>query len=361
MNTRRYILSITITCLFSHIYQSSYSFSFSDTARNTYYRALNEIASMLQANNPSFKRAVFNTENAFFEDTLSYRKFEEEVQYLTYLVKQQTKTIKLNQYRARDSNAVKTNMAIFKVICDTTKIAISGKEIRYHLPFRYDYEDFFGKERLTKMFVVKLLSSGTGNCHSLPYLYKILADELDITNAWLSFAPYHIYIRNRCQQTGWYNTELTSGQFPTDAWIMASGYVSLEAIQSGIYMDTLSTLQAVANCALDLAKGYGRKFGNYTDSFIIKCCDLTLRYHPANINAIIYKAETLKKMYLLFQKDNPALAATLFAAMEKLYVQALDLGYKEMPEKMYRQWLLSVSGQKDKYANKQLPGSSHKK
>ena len=135
---------------------------------------------------------------------------------------------------------------------------------------------------------------------------------------------------------------------------MASGYISPDAVRSGIYMDTLSTQQAVANCVLDLAKGYERKFGVYTDSFLIRCCDLTLRYHPNNINTIIYKAEILKKMYLIYKSENPAVASKIYSDMEKLYVSALDLGYKEMPEKMYQQWLIAISAQKASIQTKRL-------
>jgi len=33
----------------------------------------------------------------------------------------------------------------------------------------------------------------------------------------LSLAPNHIYIKNYSEKIGWYNTELTSATFPTDA------------------------------------------------------------------------------------------------------------------------------------------------
>ena len=124
-------------------------------------------------------------------------------------------------------------------------------------------------------------------------------------------------------------------------------------------MDTLSDQELVANCALDLAKGYERKFRSYTDSFIIKCCDLTLKYHANNINAIIYKAETLKKIYLNCKDQNSELASKIYLEMENLYVRALDLGYKEMPEKMYKEWMATISKQKAKYSNKLLAGVRH--
>jgi hypothetical protein len=330
-----------------------------DSVKRTYNKAFTEIESMLVANRLSFKRAVFVTENAYFDDTLAYDQFENKIQYLVFWAKRQAKFITLDSYPEIDSELVKRNMAIFAVLKDTCKIYVSNTQVSYHFPFTYDFTDMLGKDRWTKMFVTKLLVTSKGNCHSLPYLYKILADELEIKNAWLSFAPNHIYIKNHCLKTGWYNTELTSGQFPVDAWIMASGYISTDAVRSGIYMDTLSDRQSIANCALDLAQGYERKFKNYTDSFIIKCCNLALKYHPTNINAIVYKAETLKKMYLTYKKENPALALAIYPDMEKLYVYALDLGYKEMPEKMYKDWLLNLSRQINKYSDVKLKSKSH--
>src|SRR6202012_1332497 len=100
-----------------------------------------------------------------------------------------------------------------------------------------------------------------------------------------------MYIKNRCKSIGWYNTELTSGCFPIDAWIMASGYLPTKAIKSGIYMDTLSNAAAISICVIDLAKGYEHKTHNYYDGFMLKCCDLALKYHPEDVQALLLKAE----------------------------------------------------------------------
>jgi hypothetical protein len=321
---------------------------------SAYRIALQNLTEILkQPENTSFKKAVFITERAY-DTTLSYSTFESNIKYLTALTGKWFKTNVNTGYKHKDSTDLYKSIAVFKLLNDTVRILIAEGEIARLLPYSYDFDDYMGERDWKKMFVTKLLATHKGNCHSLPYLYKILADESGVKNAWLSFAPNHIYIKNWCEQTGWYNTELTSGQFPVDAWIMASGYVSTDAIRSGIYMDTLSNILAVANCALDLAKGYERKFRVYTDSFIIKCCDLTLKYHPNNINAIIYKAETLRKMYFIYRKENLALATQIYPEMEKLYVLAMDLGYKEMPEKMYREWLMAVSKHKEKYSNKKV-------
>ncbi len=300
---------------------------------------------------PLFKDAVFITENAYFGDSLSNSVYNDNIRYLSTLADSWSESNKLSHYQYPDSSNLCKNIAVFKVIKDTIKITLSKKNRSLSTPFLYNHDDFLGQKEWSNVFVTTLLTTHKGNCHSLSYLYKILADELD-AHCWLSFAPNHIYIKNRSQQVGWYNTELTSKQFPVDAWIMASGYVSPDAIRSGIYMDTLSNQQAIANCVLDLAKGYDRKYHIYTDSFIIKCCDLTLKYHPNNINAIIYKAETLRKIYLSCKKYNSESAGIIYSSMEKLYISALDLGYKEMPQKTYREWVLSSSKQAKKYSNK---------
>lgn len=213
------------------------------------------------------------------------------------------------------------------------------------------------------MFVSKLLETGKGNCHSLPYLYKILAEELNIP-CYLAFAPNHIYIKLFSEQTGWYNTELTNASFPIDAWIMASGYISTDAIRNGLYMDTLNTRQAIANCLVDLAHGYQKKFGRENPEFIIKCCNTVLEYHPINVNAMLTKAEAQKHYIDMLMKKhgtkNPedlfidAAIAKMYSEVEQTYVRLHQLGYRRMPEKMYLEWIGLIKNEPDKYINKSI-------
>jgi hypothetical protein len=236
----------------------------------------------------------------------------------------------------------------------TIKIVPPGSKDTFQTkPFEYDFDDFFGRKDWANTFVTTLFYTYKGNCHSLPYLYKILADELGAT-CWLSIASIHIYIKNRSQKEGWYNTELTSGEFPIDAWIATSGYVSIDAIRNGIYMDTLSNQQAIALCILDLAKGYEFQTKNYDDGFILKCCDLTLKYHSLNTQAMLLKAETLKRLYEKEIKENATNSETTYKEMEQLYVRLFELGYREMPDKMYAQWLQGVVKQRNKYGNRKI-------
>lgn len=317
-----------------------------DTSYEIAYQQLEEMLSSNKA--ISFKEAVFIVENTFYDNTIYYTDFDHRIQLLVELAKEWLQANPLKAYPYADSLNMAKNVSIYKILKDTVFIQPEHAESMYaHLPYSYDFDDFLAQNHWDKMLVIKLMITHSGNCHSLPYLYKIIADELN-ASCWLSLAPNHLYIKNRCKGYGWYNTELTSGNFPIDAWITASNYVPLKAIQNGIYMDTLSNRQSIALCLLDLAKGYAFKTKNYTNGFIIKCCDLVLKYHPVNVQALLLKAETLKNIYTQSGNSNN------YPEIEKLYTRLYNLGYREMSPRMYQQWLTSLMTEKDKYINRKL-------
>ncbi|MCU0391426.1 MAG: hypothetical protein MUE81_09935 [Thermoflexibacter sp.] len=307
------------------------------TDEQLYEQAYKELERMLQGRQKvDFKRAVFITENAYLDNQLDYKGFCQVIKDITQLVKIVKSNITLD-YELKDKEAVLTNAAIFRYLSDTLSTKDDLVKI---LPYQYDFEDFAGEKNWERMFVSKLLVSKSGNCHSLPFLYKILADELGAP-AWLALAPHHLYIKCHSKKTQFYNTELTSKTFPIDAWIMASGYVSYQNIMSGIYMDTLSQKQSIALTLVDLAKGYERKNPTNHENFALKCTNLALRYFPNCINAMLLKAETMRKIYEK-SKDN-----MIYTDLEQLCTTIFNTGYAQMPEEMYVEWLMS-SGD-DKY------------
>lgn len=266
-------------------------------SKQSYEEAFIELKGMLDGNIPlSFKRAVFVSENAYYNNKLDFNRFNDHIRLLSakaLLIASQSDLI----YNESDKESVKKYAAVFRLMTDTIRFYGDSLKIYETRPFRYDFEDFWGEKDWRKMFVSKMLITNSGNCHSLPYLYKIICEEIG-EKAYLSMAPNHTYIKLKCKKLGWYNTELTSGHFPIDAWIMASGYVHLTAVQNKIYMDTLSDKQSVAACLVDLAKGYEKKFGDYASlDFIIKSCDLALSYYPNYVNGMILKAETMKRRF----------------------------------------------------------------
>jgi hypothetical protein len=303
-----------------------------------YDTALNTLLNLLNDNNTdTFKKAVFTVENTYLNNKLSYEQFNKLIRLRALIVMQWLNNNPLKNYRYPDSINYAKNYALFHFLKDTTTILLNKDTLR-HLPYTYNFTDFSGRSDWSNMFVTKLMEKHKGNCHSLPYLYKILADELGAA-CWLGLAPNHMYIKCRDKKDGWYNTELTSGTFPSDSWIMGSGYIPVEAIQSGIYMDTLSRQQSIALCILDLAKCYEHQTNNYDDGFMLKCCELSLQAFPRNIQAMLLKAEILKRQYTAHN------TSVIYTEMENNYAQLVSLGYREMPDKMYLSWLKSAISQ----------------
>jgi hypothetical protein len=308
--------------------------------KTAYNNAFDEIEKMLSdKQESSFKRAVFLTENAWYGDSMNYNKFSEAIELLH--------GISHMLFAKNDANKdieLRKSRAIYATLMDTLYLEASHDSITqiFKTPYGYLFDDFFGEEDWTNMFVTTLILKNKGNCHSLPYLFKILSDEFGLKTH-LALAPNHLYIKHATEETGWFNIELTSNSFPLDAWLMSSGYITLEAIQNGVYLRALSDKEAVAMCLVDLIQGYQRKFDIACDSFILSCSNLALKYFPNYINALLLKAEALVSCY---QEDKNEI---LYSEMEKTYLMIHDLGYKDMPKNMYVNWL-SMSN-KQEYQN----------
>jgi hypothetical protein len=307
----------------------------------------------------NFKDAVLLVESAYFDNQLDTAKLNKLFASLADLAESFRDANHLT-YDKNDKSEVSKWASIFKLLTDTIIVITHNGYLKTHPPYSYDFEDFLGETDWTKMFVSKLLTSHKGNCHSLPYLYKIIAEESG-TTANLALAPNHIYIKHRNIKNGMFNTELTSASFPIDAWIMASGYIHLTAIQNGVYMKALNDKESVALCLIDLAEGYKRKTNNSDSDFIIKCCDKALEYFPNYINALILKAETIKSQHDRLKAENPnptndikSQTLRLFNDMQDLYVKVHKLGYRQMPKDMYMKWLVELKTEKEKYQNKNV-------
>ncbi len=332
-----------------------------------YRQAREKLGAMLESGNTlDFISAVFLVENAYYNNALSFDKFDKQVSAYAQIARR----VDLNSsisYNSPDKAKIQMYYSVFTTMTDTIFARVDDYRIDTLMPFKYDFDDIFGNGSWSKMFVTKLLATGEGNCHSMPFLYKMICHKLNVP-CHLALAPNHIYIKHRAEKGGWYNTELTSATFPIDAWLMASGYISLQAVQNGAYLDTLSEKESIALCLVDLAHGYNHKYPGNDGSFVIECCDLALKHFPDYVNAILLKAETsLKQLQSMQQRHgyNQLKEVTATAEgqakwneMNSLYLQLYKLGYRQMPEQMYVDWITSLKTEKEKYINKQAPGVS---
>lgn len=328
------ILKYRLICLVIFIVISNNLWAQIDSA---YYRGYNILDSMLTEKKAmDLKEAIFTVENAYFDEGLSFEHFDSRLNEFVAFVKTLSSD-KLISYNHADFHSVNVHAAIFQMMTDTIPVLAPDNTLLYHLPFQYNFDDYASKKEWSNMFVSTLMDTRTGNCHSLPLFYKLLTEELG-EKSWLALAPNHSYIKLHNQADGWYNVELTSGQFPTDIWIKASGYIHTDAIRQGIYMDTLSRKNTVALCMTDLAEGYKHKhISDYDPEFVLMCCNRTLVAFPDYVNALLLKAETLLD---IFKKTG---RKEYYQEVEKLYSYIHKIGYRKMPEKMYLEWLQSLS------------------
>jgi len=325
----------------------------SHVAGTEHYRnALVEIERMLKKEQAlSLKKAVFLTENAFLNNRLQYDWFNVDitngVEVIKALIRQSGFDIK---------NPTAKKWALQQLMSDTIHIRDEkGKVIYTHLPYQYDFEDPFGKEDWTKQFVLKLMKSKKGQCHSMPLIYLILAEELGV-KAWLSYSPSHSYIKVKDGKGNLLNYETTNGHYTTDVFVQSSGYIKAEALRSKIYMDTLTRKEVVAATLADLAKGYAVKYG--FDRFVLDCIDKALDHSPNNIHALQLKSDyhTRQFLYVAEQLGRPPVeqlpknpkAYELYSKMHEVYNRVDALGYEQMPEEVYKEWLKSFEMQRKK-------------
>jgi len=218
-------------------------------------------------------------------------------------------------------------------------------------PYTYDFIDFYGGEDWTSVFVTKLMETHEGQCRSLPYLYRILAEEMK-TEAHLAIGPNHCYIKHLGEDGKWVNIELTNGNFATDAWMISSMDISAEAIKNRIYMDALSLKESVSYCLSDLAQGYAREYG-YLDDFVLACCDATLKYYPHSIHTLMLKYNTMNYQGLDYLKKHGGKETPEILSHHKIFKETerkIDsLGFREMSAEKYEEWVRSMETEKQNY------------
>jgi len=313
----------------------------------SYYDAFNQLAS-LNTENYSVSEANFIVENAYYGGKHNFNKFKSGIQKTAKQLLQKMKEKKQDT----ESNTDK-NLMIFEYFSKDMKLG--GVQ---HKAYKYDFEDYMGQKDHSKMFVSKLLKTGSGQCHSMPLLYLMLAEEMN-TEASLAYAPNHTYIKFLDEEGEWQNAELTNGIFTANSLILESGYIKSEALQNDIYMKSLSKKELLAQFYADLANGYAHKYG--MDEFVGKTLDKALEYSPNNIYANQLKSmyQQARLTYVANQLgiknlENPEelqnirfypKALALLQETKAQFNTIDNLGFVMMPEGAYEQWLGNMKGE----------------
>jgi len=313
-----------------------------------YYEAFEKI--ILLDTTFSLKENNFLVENAYFGNTLDKAQFDNVIRESADFIRSKMKEQGYNP----DSNAAK-NFMLFQFFSETLQLKSNTQK---HLPFKYDFEDYRGVKNYSKMFVSKLLATKTGQCHSMPLLYLILADEIK-AEAYLALSPNHSYIRFPDDKGKWYNIELTNGMLSTDSYILQSGYIKSESLQNKIYMENLTRKEMLSGLLTDLADGYIHKFGN--DEFVKRVIDKALELSPNSIRANMIKSnlDSARLDFVLRQVgkrplENYPQAVQLMDDVKAQYNLIDRLGYEDMPEEAYQAWLQSMNKENEKQKNEEL-------
>jgi regulator of sirC expression with transglutaminase-like and TPR domain len=115
-------------------------------------------------------------------------------------------------------------------------------------PFTYDHNDPLGLNVQNKLLST-YLRTRRGNCVSMPTLFLILADRLGL-NVSFGTAPLHVFIRYTDPKGRAFNIETTSGaNLARPEWYRQNMPMTDKAIQSGLYMRTLTRRETVAHMA----------------------------------------------------------------------------------------------------------------
>ncbi|MDE5568839.1 MAG: hypothetical protein K2J12_10430 [Muribaculaceae bacterium] len=258
------------------------------TAEVYYVSAFNEMSDMLAGRDTlSIKRAVYLAEWAFYEGNLDYRTdFCDEIDRI--------KTFILSLYDVNNMHIYKTGMQM-----SITSYMVSPFSGNGYTPYTYDFESFsMDEEAFEHQFVSRTLKTHKGQCRSLPWMYKILANELNADVA-LAHAPRHSYIMYKDEDNitpeEWINLELTTNQMNPSWWIKQDFEICDSAVIVGTYMTPLTDLQTVACQMADLAFGYWKKFDRY-DEFTYYCASRSLEIYPMNPNAWIIRGKSLERI-----------------------------------------------------------------
>jgi len=324
---------------------------------SAYRQAFNDLLSMTDSTlDFSIRDATFIVENAFFENKNPQDDFNDQISEIGDFLRS-----KMHKWNYPQSSNRAKNFALFRFFTDTLSMPSGESD---HIPFTYDFEDYLGREDWSKMFVQKALQSNSGQCHSLPLLYLILAEEIG-AEAQLAYSPNHTYIKFEDEDGHWHNVELTNGMMSTDAFILQSGYIEAEALQNGIYLYPLNERQLLAHSLFDLANGYAHKY--CYDAFVEEVIEKALELDPSNIHAHLLKADCLSLRFhyvagqlgineqnfrqLLYHHPR---AKDLLLERNAQYDRVDQMGYTEMPSAAYEAWLASMNEERQKQESQAL-------
>lgn len=295
-----------------------------ETKSTLYNQAYLEIADMLDGKTElSIKRAVFLAEWAYLDGNLDYDRYCRQID---------TTVLFLNNFIiANGLERYKTckNMAL-------TEYFFNPWSGNGYMPFVYDHTEVDTKTDFTQQFVSKVMQTHKGQCRSLPYYYKILAEAIG-AEAYIAYAPVHTFIRypdaDNLFPEEWVNVELTTHQLTPEFYYIEAFEINQKALDNQVYLHPLTDRETVASQLADLAFAYALKYGIY-DDFTWLCAVKSLQYHPRKYNTYITKGKTLEALLMdyLAYNGNKLDEYVLFLEerLNEIHQELISLGWEPL-------------------------------
>ena len=239
-----------------------------------YIKAKQVIQEMLNGKQSlSIKDAFYFSEAAFGDLHLTYNEYNKTITDNVNFILQ---WLKENNYNQNDPEAL--HFGIQKFMADTLYITIDRKR-KGHIPYYYDYIDVLSGKDRRNYFVTKTIATGSGQCHTFPITYLILAEALGI-EANLAYNPQHSFIRFKNNQGAVINYETTVDKFLPNSFYIETLPVMAELQRNTLYVTELNKNQVVASVLFDLAVNFIKEHWLHDKSFIVDCIKTAEPYFP---------------------------------------------------------------------------------
>jgi hypothetical protein len=338
-----------------------------------YRKAADQLKEMLEGKRkPSLKEACFLAEAAYGNLPLTYNEYNDIIKENAAFIRQ---WLSENGYPGNEPEAI--HLGIQKFLSDTLYTGKSTDNSalarKAHHPYRYDYIDAIAADDRRNYFVTKTLASGTGQCHTLPVTYLLLAEALNVP-VLLAYNPQHSFIQFKNRQGVTLNYETTIDRFLPEQFYLETLPKMANARKNSIYLCGLNKKQVIATVLIDLAVSFVREHLLADPAFIEECLQATERLFPEQ--SYINNSYVYLKKRLLADRFNRKIKERKIRTHQEIekhpdivedynrfheYMMTIEqLGIEEFPEEEYLR-MMRYHDEKGKLQNINNPNAKEKK
>jgi len=204
-------------------------------------------------------------------------------------------------------------------------------------PFTYDFDNPQGRLAIHKTLDY-YLTNKKGNCVSMPLLFLVLAEQLDVDMSLIT-VPTHLQIRYTDPKTGRsVNLETTSGANPSrPEWLKTQLPWNDRAVETGMYLKTLTKQQMVAEMGTTILQRLYGEDKNWKED--IEVSVVILEVYPQSDIALLHISKSteneLEDVYIskypsisAMPSDAKNKALSLMRMSDIAHQQLVHLGFK---------------------------------